>query len=161
MPQALHRFPVAPAHRGEEIHRRQGAELEELLQVPAIEPQGLGILRRNHRRAARAVIEHGKFAEKIPAGGHFEHDALARVVLEIHLHLTRANHVDGVAGLSVVEDGLARLEGDHVELRGQFRPRVVIQQLEQGDLFEQVGFRTHAERMTISRNVSNPKQPCG
>ncbi len=51
--------------------------------------------------------------------------------------------VDGVARLSVVENGLSRGEVDDIKLRGEFGALVIIKQLEKRDFLQQIGFRGH------------------
>ena len=141
--EALDGAAVAAAHRGEQVHGGLRAELKKLFQIRPVEPERLGVLRGHDGCAARAFIEHRQLAEEIAARGDFEHDALSGVVLEKHFHLARTDDEDGVAGIAVIEDRFAGCEVDDIELCGEFRALVIVQQMEERDFFEQIGFWTH------------------
>ena len=130
MTKSLDRLAVAASHRSQHVHRGLGTELEKSFQVLAIESKRLGLLNGHDRRAARAVIQHREFAEKITAGGNFEHDPLASVVLKEHFHLAGANDVNRIAGIAIIKNRGAALKRDDVELRGELGALVFIKQLE-------------------------------
>ena len=149
MPESFDGFAMPFAHRSQDVHGCAWAENEELLQINAIEPQSLCLLSGDDGGSAGAVIEHREFAKEIAPCGDFEHDALTGVVFEKHFHFARADHVDRVARLSVVENDLPGIECDDIELRGQFRALVIVEQLEQGDFFKEIGFGTHGVKLEL------------
>ena len=136
MAQSLDGLAVAAAHGGEQIHGRLRAELEKPIQVRAVEPERRRLLSGNHGGAAGALIEHREFAEEIASRGDLEHDAFAGVVLEKHLDLARADDVDGVARFAVVEDRLAAGKVDDLEVGGEFRALVIVEQFEERNFLE-------------------------
>jgi hypothetical protein len=130
MSESFHGLAMPSAHRCQHVHGCAWAEGEKLLQVDAIESQGLCLLRGDDRGTAGAVIEHREFAKEVAPRGDFEHDPLTGIVFEKHLHIARADDVDGVARISIVEDGLSAIESDDIELPGKLRALVIVEQVE-------------------------------
>ena len=78
------------------------------LEIAAIDDQRIEILGDQGGRHARAAVEQRHLPEKVTSARRLEHDALAGVVLEEELHLSRAHYVERVAGVAAEKERLAR-----------------------------------------------------
>jgi hypothetical protein len=81
------------------------------------------------------LIKHGEFTEKIAPLSDLEHNAFACVVFQEEFCLALAHDVNGVTRVPVVIDYFAGRKSNHVEFRGEFCTLVLVQQIEQGNLF--------------------------
>ena len=76
------RLAQPPPGGGEQLHRRRGADAQQVFQVGPVDDDGAQVLGDLGRRRAGAAVEERISPKKSPGPRRLEHDPLAGVVLE-------------------------------------------------------------------------------
>ena len=119
-----HVIASAQTSRGDaqQVQRRGRTLADVGFKMLSVQTQQFDVAQGRDPGRARTAIQQRDFAEKVARLRGFEHDLLALVVLDVDLHLARADDVHRVPGVAVVEDGLAGGVAQQVDLFGQGRP---------------------------------------
>jgi hypothetical protein len=140
----------ALAGRGQEVEGGVRLEPEELVEVTAVDLDGLDVLQRGAGRGAGAEVEEADLAEEVADLGALEHHLLAGLGLDPELGRALAEHVHRVAGVAEREHRLARLHPHDLDALGEDLALVVVEEREEGHLGEHLGVGRH-ERMYTAR----------
>jgi hypothetical protein len=66
--------------------------------------QEIGVLRGNHVRRARLIVDQRHLPEEVSGAQDRQDDLAAVLADQHHLHLTRQHHVEGVSGVVLEQD---------------------------------------------------------
>ena len=133
---------MAADHR-EHVEAGQRLALHQGREVVAVDLDGAGRLDGDGRGQMRRGRQHRGQAEDLAGAGGVDHDFLVVLVDDDHLHLTLDDDEGLPPGVADLVDPLARRELAQLDLLGQDRPLVGVQQGEDRDLFEHRGVAGH------------------